>query len=61
MNNMLSSEVKGIGITGENGKGEFNLVVYGFKETNEGIYQCSTMINNKPVDENFNIRLLISK
>lgn len=55
----ISLNVKRIGIIGENATGKYSLIVNSFEESNEGEYQCSTVLDGKPVTTAFNVMLQI--
>ncbi|CAC5357888.1 DSCAM [Mytilus coruscus] len=57
----VNSEVKGVGISGDSANGEYNLIIYSFKESNEGSYQCSAVIGGMPFMKKFNVMLQISE
>ncbi|XP_076109013.1 opioid-binding protein/cell adhesion molecule-like [Mytilus galloprovincialis] len=53
----VSSKVKGIGIIGDSANGEYTLIIYGFDEPNEGLYQCSAVFDKKPIMYAFEVLL----
>lgn len=56
-NENINPEIRGIGITGDNDNGEYNLVIYNFNKSNEGNYKCSTVQNGTAVQHNFELTL----
>lgn len=60
-NNAVNPAVKDVGIVRGRANGEYNLIVYGFEESNEGTYQCITVYDGKPVMYAVNVLLQISK
>ncbi|VDH95494.1 Hypothetical predicted protein [Mytilus galloprovincialis] len=56
-NEKINPKIRGIGITGDNDNGEYNLVIYNFNKSNEGNYKCSTVQNGTAVQQNFELTL----
>lgn len=57
----INPAVKDVEIIRSIENGEFNLIIYGFNESNEGAYQCLTLNEGKHVMHDFNVLLQISK
>ncbi|VDI10944.1 Hypothetical predicted protein [Mytilus galloprovincialis] len=60
-NSKVNPAVKGVGISRGRENGKYNLIIYGFEESNEGVYQCLTLNDGKPVIHTFNFMLQINK
>ncbi|CAG2254812.1 unnamed protein product [Mytilus edulis] len=60
-NSVVNPAVKDVGIITGREHGEYNLIIYGFVESNEGAYQCSTLNDGQPVLRAFNVKLQIRK